>query len=171
MKISPPGAMSLVGSVTLLCLFYLLFGKAPELVLKNVLPSKESPTARSEAAKKESLTPLPHFLEEAFVAASLATLKKNGADLTLPMPSRHLIRCATPALATEVRNWGARNQFDSANPIIFLGHDGIEYFDVELVRTEIPDPHRIREQGRLIHTELAQANGITYATWVGELVQ
>lgn len=121
----------------------------------------------SDTGSRETI---PAFLERPFLTASLSALEKNGSDLSLPMPSKHLVRCESREIAAQVTAWGRENGFEPLDGGIFLGHGGVEFFDVELRRTEVPNPDRIQEQGRLVHESVAELAGAEYATWVGEIV-
>ncbi len=132
-----------------------------------VTQAPESAELSPSASPQDSL---PAFLEPTFLAASLAALEKNGSDLTRPMPSKHLVRCESRDIAAEVMTWGRENGFEPRDAGIFRGHGGVEFFDVELRRTEVPDPARIQKEGRRIHEAVATVEGAEYATWVGEIV-
>lgn len=130
----------------------------------------QAPESVEVSSPTSALEPLPAFLEPAFLAASLAALENNGSDLTRPMPSKHLVRCESRDIAAEVMTWGRENGFEPRDAGIFRGHGGVEFFDVELRRTEVPDPARIQKEGRRIHGAVATVEGAEYATWVGEIV-
>lgn len=140
---------------------------AEKAVAAVTLAPTEAPQEEKPAVVVETL---PDFLTDDFLSASLAALKQNGSDLALPMPSKHLVRCETPAIADRMIAWGRANGFEAAEPTVFLGHGGVEFFDVELRRTEVPDPARIQQQGRQVLGEVARTEGAEYATWVGEIV-
>ncbi|MCB1093158.1 MAG: ribonuclease E inhibitor RraB [Verrucomicrobiae bacterium] len=122
------------------------------------------------AAITANVEDLPAFLEPAFLDASLAALKQNGSNLALPMPSKHLVRCESPEIATNVADWADKNGFETAPTVIFRGHGGVEFFDVELRRTAIPDVDRIQQEGRQILQIVSATPGTSYETWVGEIV-
>lgn len=121
-----------------------------------------------QAAPDEALPP---FLEETFLTASLEALAKNGADLSLPMPSKHLVRCESREIAGRMTAWGRENGFEIGEPVISLGHGGVEFFDVELRRTEVPDAGRIQKEGEKVLAAVGGVDGAEYATWVGEIVR
>lgn len=135
-------------------------------------PGSPLPASGTAATDSPEVLPevLPAFLERHFLTASLSALEKNGSDLSLPMPSKHLIRCESREIASQVSAWGRENGFEPLDGGIFLGHGGVEFFDVELRRTEVPDATRIQEQGRLVQENVAELAGAEYATWVGEIV-
>lgn len=139
---------------------------APEVVTQSPRASFHA----GELLGTASRLSIPAFLERPFLIASLSALKENGSDLSLPMPSKHLIRCESREIASRVAAWGRENGFEPLDGGIFLGHGGVEFFDVELRRTEVPNPDRIQEQGRLVQESVADLSGAEYATWVGEIV-
>jgi len=136
-------------------------------------PIADATTAIDEpGADALSPAPLssPEFLTRDFLEASLAALKTNGSDLSLPMPSKHLVRCESRQRADAIADWGRENGFEAASITVFLGHGGVEFFDVELRRVAVPEPDRIRYEGLLIHEHVSAHEDAVYVTWVGEIV-
>ncbi len=149
-----------------------------QVPLENPLPTKEMkvscvPQSSVVAAPLSSGTSSaePHFISDSFLQTSLAALAENGSDLSKPMRSRHQVRCESADVADHLREWAASRDFETKEPTVFLGHGGVEFFDVELVRKGVPEIAQIQEEGRLIHEKIRDVAGARYATWVGEIVR
>lgn len=159
----------------------LLINKAntePEVVARE----KARPSISSTISKTSKPTPfidslsppaedeaIP-FLKKAFLSASFEAMAQNGSDLSLPMPSKHLIRSETIESADRIKAWGQSNDFKAGQTKIFRGHGGVEFYDVELIRTEVPDVKKIQAQGALIKKHIASVDDAIYTTWVGQIV-
>ncbi len=113
---------------------------------------------------------LPDFLQASFLQTSLQALARNGSDLSLPMRSRHRVRCESREAARQVSAWATAHGFEPEPAETFLGHGGVAFFDVAISHTDIPDIHHIQDQGERIQAALAQIPGSHYRTWVGEIV-
>lgn len=166
------GPLGLVG--LLLCLLIGLF-----LAQRNDAPTGGRKPADVTDSRPVQVTTLiataraestPFFMESEFLHASLEALQSNGSDLSLPMPSKHVVRCETRELAAEVTKWGEANGFEIDKPTIFLGHGSVEFFDVTLRQTDVPHIPSIQKQGRLVQSRISVLPGAVYNTWVGEIV-
>jgi|GEM_PF-3485149 len=135
------------------------------------------PAWRVEAA--EAAAPLGQFPEAAYppiataplIRVSLELLAKNGADLAKPMPSRHRVLAASPAAAQQLAAWGRGAGFEPAEPVRYHEHGGVEHFQVDLVRTAVPEAREIEAQGRAVFAAVAQIPGTHYQTWLGTIVR
>ena len=140
-------------------------------------PPVAQPIAAPFASAQEALRRppseegLPSFLRTDFLSTSLSALEGHGADLSLPMRSQHRVRCESKEEAAALSAWASENAFDTDEPVVFLGHGGVEFFDVTLIRTEVPHIAEIQKQGALIREGVSQITGTDYRTWVGEIVK
>ena len=128
-----------------------------------------APLAPKRSARNDA-APLPAFVRTDFLNASLGALAANGADLSLPMPSRHRIRSESLATAQTLAQWAEQQGFTPSPIRTVLGHGGVPLYDIDLIVTEVPDINAIQNQGRLIITALNGHADAHYRTWVGEIV-
>ena len=104
-------------------------------------------------------------------SVSLHYLAQNGADLSKPMPSKHHVFAATQQIASQLAEWGRANGFEIRGPVMFPDHVGTPRFQLDLVRTEVPDPAHIEAEGRMILATVQKTPGSYYQTWSGEIVR
>ena len=111
---------------------------------------------------------VPALLELPLLQASLSALQTNGANLSAPMRSRHVVQVTDPRTADELMRRGRQQGFAmSSDP--FNMHGGIQaqmlYFDRHIV----PDAQRIQLDGLAILQALTGMDTAEYSTWMGEI--
>ena len=79
------------------------------------------------------------------------------------------MRTESAYTAEVVSNWASANGFDASPTSVFLGHGGVEFFDLALTRIEVPTVSEIQEQGRLVRSGLQAMDDAHYTTWVGAI--
>jgi hypothetical protein len=113
----------------------------------------------------------PAIATEPLVRVSLGLLAKNGADLTKPMPSRHRVLAASPEVVRALTDWARTAGFEPTPPVSYHEHGGVEHFQLDLVRTAVPDPRAIEAEGRQVFAAVGQLPGAHYQSWMGDIVR
>ena len=125
-------------------------------------------TAAAPSAAAPRVGMVPATLELALLQASLSALQGNGANLSAPMRSRHVVQVTDPRTADELTRWGRQQGFTMSSDRFYL-HGGIEaqmlYFDKYVV----PDAQRIQLDGLSILQALTGMDTAEYGTWMGEI--
>lgn len=180
----PSANRSLTSHRSYLILFFLLMAAIGFLVIEKHPPSEPDNTGEEPGivnatipeAKAIDLAPSesiasPHFIKRELIEVSLSALQKNGANLDLPMPSKHRIECESSEVVAQVEAWADEAGFEISEPMPFHRHGGLEHLAVDLIKTEIPDVEDIHTQGRTVLEGMSDIPGTTYATWMGTIVR
>lgn len=113
----------------------------------------------------------PAIATERLIRVSLGLLEKNGADLSRPMPSRHRVLAADAAVAATVAAWGRMAGYEVTEPVSYHEHGGVEHFQLDLVRTAVPNPRAIEAEGREVFEAVRRMDGAHYQAWEGAIVR
>ncbi len=113
----------------------------------------------------------PEICRASAIEVSLGLLRQNGADLSKPMPCRHRVLAANRAIAERVGRWAQANDFSPTPPELYHEHGGVERFQIDLVRTVVPSPDLIEDQGLLVHAGMKAIPGTAYQSWMGEIIR
>jgi hypothetical protein len=113
----------------------------------------------------------PAVATERLIRVSLGLLAKNGADLSKPMPSRHRVLAANPEVVERLATWGRSAGYEATEPVRYHEHGGVEHFQLDLVRTGVPEPRLIEAQGREVFAAVGRIPGAHYQTWEGAIVR
>ena len=129
------------------------------------------PAGKEEPAGQFPPAEYPAVATERLIRVSLGLLAKNGADLSKPMPSRHRVLAASPEVVERLMAWGRSAGYEATEPVRYHEHGGVEHFQLDLVRTGVPEPREIEAQGREVFAAVGRIPGAHYQTWEGAIVR
>jgi hypothetical protein len=145
-----------------------------EVLSAQAIAAHKAALAAAHGEDLKSVFPAPELPIVATVAgarSSLGYLAKNGADLTKPMPSKHVVFAANADIATSVIAWAKANGFEVQDVEVIPDHVGVPRQRLELVRTEVATPEGIAQEGHLVFNAFRQMPGTYYQTWSGAIVR